>query len=344
MKLFFIFSLTLLLFINVFAVDGFREFAFGDDTKTVMEKGRRLCRFGEVQKDTRWKWKTYLSCTSYQFKKETRVKLFFHFSDDKLVKIYVVSKDIDNYFLIRYPEHNYLVPLIDPKLKKRTANLVDKLVLQDKVHTLGKEYQYTTFFYQGKWEWEYLYEDPRNKKRELKKREVQLKEEAEGGVKGWKKFNFNESDETIKEKLKGMCSSISVFSVGQDKENLICHEFTFTEKKIDLIFLFYNAGLVKIELKLEQEWYQKLLPLLKRKYGKPYVELTQNMLYFPYIEFTKANVVLSYKRNESKNRESWVSLKYLREGYLDGSTPLDNLKLKFDRDGKSEAEEILDNI
>ena len=162
-KFILIFLVFFLLVSNTFAADGYSVFDFGDSLETTLNKGKELCRFGEMKKDTRWLWKSYLDCSGFRFKRGTYVKLFFHFSDDHLVKIYVVSKVIKDYFLIRYPEHNYLVPLMEKKPSKRMKNLADDLIFRDKVHVLGKEYRYLTFFYKGGWEWEYLYEKPRNK-------------------------------------------------------------------------------------------------------------------------------------------------------------------------------------
>ena len=299
------------------AADGFKEFEFGDSVQTTINKGEDLCRFGKEQKNTRWSWISEIECTDYLFNGNIKVKLYFQFADDELVKIYVVSRNIKNYFLIRKPDHNYLVPRSSKDSRKNLANLADQLLFKDKVHQLGDEYRYTTFFFDGQWEWEYYYVNKGYEKSEKDRKNDLLEDESEGGVKGWKKFNFGDQTSVIKEKLQGMCSSLQVTSGQENSEMLLCQDFLFLDKKIVVLFLFQSAELVKIELLLTPDWYETLLPLLKKKYGTPYSELTENRLYYPYIEFPKANIVLNFKRSDNSQTEINLVLKYLKEGYQD---------------------------
>ncbi len=328
------------------AANGFREFEFGDSSKEVMDSGSGICRFGELEKHTRWNWRSQLDCNGYLFKENTRTRLIFQFSDDELVKIYVVSRYIKDYFLIRNPEYNYLLPLNPAESNSSSNNLADRLLLKDKVHYLGKEYRYTTFFYQGKWEWEYLYEKKGNKRDDKDRKEEQLEEEMEGAGIGWSKFKFDESESEIKMKLEGMCSSISVLSGGGDDQLLKCNDYVFLDKKIAVLFYFKESGLMKIELKLTQEWYNILLESLKRKYGFPYLEVGKNDHYYQSIEFPKANVILAYKRDIDVNNSVWLSLKYVKEGYVDEDQFRVQQRKKAvpERLKKTKKERILDSI
>ncbi|MBU2515622.1 hypothetical protein KJ966_30260 [bacterium] len=334
-----------IIFISVFSIlfsgvlsaaNGFREFQFGDSYKEVMDSGKELCKFGELEKHTRWNWKSELDCKGYLFKENTRTRLIFQFSDDELVKIFVVSKDIKDYFLIRNPEYNYLLPLKPSTLNPTSTNLADKLLFKDKVHYLGDEYRYTTFFHKGEWEWEYLYEKKGNQRDDIRRKEKQLEEEMEGGVIGWSKFKFDEPESEIKMKLEGMCSSISVLSGGGVDQLLQCNDYVFLDKKIAVLFFFKESGLMKIELKLTGEWYDLLLESLKRKYGFPYLELDKNDYYYRSIEFPKANVILAYKSGENGNDSVWLSLKYVKEGCEDE----DQVQIQMRQKGKTKPEEL----
>jgi hypothetical protein len=330
---------------HVFAADGFREFDFGESPDEIQKVGRAHCSFGKIEKHTRWEWIKRVDCKGYRFKGKTKARLFFEFSDDELVKVFVVSRVIKDYFLIRYPEFNYRLPLKSPSNHSSISNLADKLILKDKVHRLGDEYRYTTFHYAGKWEWEYMYERKGNPDDERRRRIELLEDEEESGVGGWDKFKFKETEEAIKDKLAGMCSNIKVLS-GSDLGSVTCDDFTFLEKKIGLLFFFDDEGLVKIELKLTPDWYPKLLPLLKRKYGLPFLELKENELFFPAIEFPKANVALAHKKDGAVSKDVWLALKYIRQGYedTDQTTIRQKLKSKPDRAPRSKSEKILDSI
>lgn len=325
------------------AADGFREFNFGDSLASTQKKGEGLCRFGEEKQNTRWTWISETECIDYSFKGKIKVKLLFQFADDELVKIFVISKDIKDYIEFRYSNYNYLVPILDSENKANT-NMSEQRLIQDKVHQLGDEYRYTTFFHNGKWEWEYYYEKKGYRRQELTRREKQLEKENELGVEGWKKFKFGDNTSTLKDKLEGMCSSLEVVSGDDLSEMLTCKEFSFLNQKIDVLFLFQSDALAKIELILDQSMYQTLLPLMKKKYGAPYLELVKNQRYHPYIEFPASNVVLVHKKRDGKVA---TALKYLRTGYKDA----DRFKAKTkdknrssDLPKKGKTEMILDSI
>jgi hypothetical protein len=342
----FAYSLLLCLIWNLaFAADGFREFRFGDSLDTIKNTGQRLCSFGEVTKHSRWPWRTLIDCKGYRFKKDTPVALYFQFADDKLVKIHVVSRDIPNYYLIRYPEFNYLFPKINQSLSASSSNLADRLLFKDKVHQLADEYRYLTFYHEGKWEWEYIYQHKSYVHDEERRVRNLLEEEAEAGVKGWNKFKFNDSQEAIKDKLVGMCSALAVES-GSGVESIKCGDFIFLDTKIEVYFIFETSGLVKIELKLPTDWYDQLSPMLKKKYGLPYLELTNNTLYYPSIEFPEASVVLAYKNGPNAAHGVWLTLKYIKKGYADKDQVSIQKKesKKSDTTPSSKLDRILDSI
>ncbi len=329
-----------------FAVSGFREFKFGDSVETVKKKGEKLCRFGKATKDTRWFWKFHIECSDFKFKRGIKTKLFFQFSEDELVRIRVVSKDIEDYLLVRHPRFRYLVPLPRDESLNTAVNLADELMIKDKVHLIDKGYRYTTFFHDGAWEWEFTYELADFQEEENTREQDQLEEEEEKGLPGWKKFNFSDSHETIKEKVEGLCSSSKTSIDAHGSRVLICHDFHFMDEKIDLLFIFESGMLVKMELRLEKKWYEVLLPMLKQKYGQPFVELGKNKLYFPYIEFPKVGIVLSHRVEESSNKTVWISLKYLKEGYIDSDVLVgdDQAPKTEEKKKKGRSEEIMDSI
>lgn len=328
---------------NVSAAEGFREFRFGDSAATTLRRGEGLCQFSETKQHTRWNWITELECADYPFKRNVSAKILFEFAEDELVKIFVISKNIQNYLLTRYPTHSYLVP-INGDDRKKDVNLAEQRLFRDKVHQLGDEYRYTTFFHEGNWEWEYYYEKGGHQKQESSRRKKQLEKEQEQGVEGWKKFIFGDSTSTIKEKLQGMCTSVEVVSGGNRNEMLTCHEFSFLEKKIPVMFYFQSDVLVKIELSLDRSLFPTLLPLMKKKYGTPYLELEKNQRYYPYIEFPASNVVLVH--NKKGGKVSLV-LKYLHKNYRDADRfevngTKKDAPVKSEKKGRSEK--ILDSI
>ena len=338
--IFFLFSAN-----GILAADGFREFKFGESLDSIQNTGRRLCQFGREVKHTRWPWISRIDCKGYRFKGDIKARLFFEFANDELVKIIVVSKDIKNYLLLRHPEFNYRLPLKTSQEGTGTSNLADALLFKDKVHQLGDEYTYTTFFYEGKWEWEYVYEKSGNREDERRRKKNLLEDEEEAGVSGWDKFKFGESEEVIKGKLEGMCSKIEVVS-GTEIDTVFCSDFTFLNRKIGVFFSFDDTGLAKIELKLTSDRYSELLPLLKRKYGLPFLELEKNEFYYPAIEFPGANVVMAYKRDSGEKGEVWLALKYMKQGYedLDQTTIKEKMKSEQDRVPRTKSERIMDSI
>lgn len=329
---------------HAFAANGFREFRFGDSLDTVRKTGEKLCSFGEVTRHSRWPWRTSIDCRGFAFKRNISALLYFQFAEDKLVRIHVVSTEIPNYFLIRYPEHNYLLPKVRAKSTDAAPNLADRLLLEDKVHKLADEYTYLTFYYEGNWEWEYIYQQKNYPRDEAQRVRELLEEESEAGVKGWNKFKFDDSQEMIKDKLEGMCSALTVES-GSGVEYIKCADFVFLDTKIEIFFFFQGSGLVKIELKLPNDWYEQLLLALKKKYTLPYLELVENPLYYPSIEFPKASVVLAYKSDPGSGKV-WLTLKYLKKGYTDKDQVSDskNEKKKMEEIPSSKQERLFDSI
>lgn len=328
------------------AADGFRVFEFGDDVETVLTKGQSLCRFDEVYKDTRWPWKSYVECRGFDFKDGILVKLYFDFTDMNLVKILVVSKDIPEYKLLRNGDHKYLVPLAQRSDPSSLKNVADRLILRDKVHKLKGEFKYTTFFYNGNWEWEYQFEKPGNEEEEKSRKQEQQEDEKEKGLTGWTKFEFGDSNEKTKQKLEGMCTAIKVISGKQNTEVVRCSDFVFLKNKVTAQFTHQDSKLVKVELLLNSDWYDRLLPLLKKKYGFPYIEVAKSKIYHPYIEFPRVNVVMSHKPDPSLEKPIWVSLVYLQDGYDDVEIEETQSKGKTSPidEKQSALEEIIDSI
>jgi len=302
---------------KVLAVDGFNEFQFGDKPDTVIESGTKKCDFGRITVDSRWIWKSYLSCKNYDFKEGIKATIHFEFSNDELRRIYVVSVDMKDYFLIRYPRYDFLIPIQRDVEKKPLINLADELMVKDKVHKIDKGYKYITFFHKNSWQWEFVFEDYRYIKKDLGKEEDQLEEEAEKGLPNWNDFLFDDDDETIKKKLEGFCSSTKTVAALNKRKVIHCSEFPFMEKKIEVLFSFVNNKLINVELQFEPSWYENLLPLLKRKYGRPYSELEKNNHFYPYIDFPEKNILLIHRIPTTLKKEAVVALIYYKEGYLD---------------------------
>lgn len=313
----FVFFLIIICVSNAFAVDGFNEFNFADDPDTVMNAGRGKCAFGRLVKDTRWIWKSYLNCKNYDFKKGVKATIHFDFSNNELRKIYVVSVDMKDYFLIRHPRHEFLIPIHKPLRKKPLINLADELITKDKVHIIDKGYRYINFFYKGRWEWEFVYQDFKYVKKDIENEEDQLEDEAEEGLTNWNDFALDDDDESIKKKLEGFCKASKTVAALNSRKVIQCSEFPFMNNKIEVLFSFVNNRLVNIELQFEPSWYETLLPLLKRKYGQPYSELEKNDYYYPYIDFPGKNILLIHRITPKTEKKVMVSLIYYKEGYLD---------------------------
>lgn len=243
------FCLVLCFAVNVSGADGFREFDFGDDYETLRNKSRGLCRISALQNDTRWPWISRADCRNYRFGGSAQARLIFFLSEEELAQVYVISKDIENYFLIRPNELNYLIPKNPRDSRSKTMNLADRLLFKDKVHQLGDEYRYTNFYYNGNWEWEYFYELKGFAEDEKRRRRRQLEEEMEGGVEGWSKFRFDESETEIKEKLEGMCTEIKVTSGTGGEELINCFGYEFLDRTIQVRFFFpgWRVGENRVE-------------------------------------------------------------------------------------------------
>lgn len=328
------------------AADGFREFQFGDSPAVVERISRGLCQYGGTIANTRWHWKSRAVCRDYRFKEDTTATLYFFFSEDELTRIHVVSRYIPDYLLLRHSNYQYLTPKTPPAGESQTSsNLADRLLYKDNIHQLGDEYRYITFFHEGRWEWEYIFELKGHAEAEAKRKKEVLEEEAEAGIAGWNQFNFNESQSAVKEKLEGVCSQMEI-NPGTRIDTLWCKEYPFLEEKIDLFLIFASGGLSMIELRLSTEWYETLVPLLKKKYGMPYRELKDNDIYYPSIEFPKANVAMIYKRSSDQKDGLFVVLKYLKRGFEDVDLRWKKGKApgKEDEQARGEKQRILDSI
>jgi hypothetical protein len=304
---------------SALATEGFRVFHFGDSYQTVIGKGESLCEFGPLQQDSRWFWKTTVTCNGFDFKDGVRVNLYLDFSDDRLVRVVVVSGDIADYQLVRRAQerYRYLLP-INPGFKhKPLINLADRLVLEDQVHQLGPGQRYITFHHQGSWEWEFIYEDIEALTRDQVRERRILENEAGQGLAGWNRFVFGDSSETIQIKLEGLCTDMR-FSAGLTRtKSLFCRQFPFVEIRLEAVFHFLEDELVNIELQFPSEWYPILLNELKQKYRQPYLELTENKYYYPYIEFPAKNVILHHFSDPGEDNRIGVALKYHQEGSVE---------------------------
>jgi hypothetical protein len=222
---------------------------------------------------------------------------------------------------------------------------MDEMFFKDNVHYLKGVYRYTTFFYNNRWEWEYLFEEDTFLRDERKRKEERLRKEREAGLSGWSKFKFGETTGKIKEKIRGMCSTMKVKMGTNKRETIRCDRFSFMDRKIDLLFTFSESTLVKIELLLDKSQYQLLLGLLKRKYGPPYRELGENELYYPSIEFPEKNIALYYSKTVSSKTDVGLVLRYTKEGYSDTSQSDANKDSKAKEAGESNrATRWLDSI
>ena len=317
----------------LYAADEFKEFSFGDSSKEVRLAGSRRCQFSEVTHDSRWTWKSYINCTGYHYK-GTKAQIFFEFVKDELVKFSVVSKQIPYYFLVRNPNLVIKTPVTEKKIKKE-LNLADELMLKDKVHVFDESKQLIYFFYQNKWEWELTFFDRLYHKKSHERELDQLQTEVDQGLKEWKGFAFEDPLQMIKDKLGGLCSSTNIRVVGSDQKRKIlqCLEFPFSGEQVTVEFLFSDLTLQQIEVLLETKWYLKLLKPLKKKYGTPYSELEKNPLFYPYLDFTKMNILLAHRYSDDNPDNVIVFLRYIKEGY---SNPDDDQKAIHDekKEGK----------
>ncbi len=328
-----------------YAADGFMDFELGANANKILQVGQKKCVFGSVENDTRWLWKQHLVCDQFLYK-GVRTKLIFEFVDDHLVRIIVLSKDIANYLLLR---NNIDVELLAKSIDSKGSMNSSDIIFQEKVHQFENGQQLTYFYHNGSWEWEIKIEHTKYKEEEQVMKKEQLAEEERKGSKGWHNFVFGDMISETREKAEGLCEALNNDETTylKDKKVMVCYNFPFLQKKIDVRFGFYKAKLVDIELMLQSELYQKLLPLLKQKYGKPYREFADSRSYYPYIIFPKQNISLSYKRNDQKPSEIWVSLKYKKEGYIDPAEEIiieEKKKQKQLPDRMSEDEFIMKNI
>ena len=251
-----------------------------------------------------------------------------------------------DYFLLRYPRYEFLIPIQREAKKKHLTNLADELITKDKVHTIDKGYRYINFFHKGRWEWEFVFKDFKYIKKDIEKENDQLEDEAEEGLTNWNEFAFDDEDETIKKKLEGFCSASKTVAALNTRKVIYCSGFPFMNNKIEVLFSFVNNRLANVELQFEPSWYDTLLPLLKRKYGLPYSELEKNDFYYPYIDFPEKNILLVHRITPGSDKKVIVSLIYYKEGFLDKKELRGEIDTEKTPDEKSRerSNQILDNL
>jgi hypothetical protein len=298
----------------------FLDFAYGDSPEQVREKASGKCRTLPIETDNRWRWRSQMKCENLVYKK-VRTTVYFQFSHQELSRVVVISKNIPNYFLIRNPRNTYLLPRQQSGASDQAeTNLQDKLIFRDKVHYQSPDQKLTYFFYKGNWEWELLFEQSGYHKKERQEIRAQLEKESGKGGKGWKVFQFNNSPREIRGKLEGICSKINLDEkrIFQGIKTLKCRGFSFLDQKISVYFKFYEEKLTTINLVLNPSFYKTVLPLIKKKYGTPYVEFKADADYYPYILFPQDSITLHHKvLSDTVDQGVKLILQYVRKGYVD---------------------------
>ncbi|PCI30421.1 MAG: hypothetical protein COB67_01885 [SAR324 cluster bacterium] len=329
-------------FSNLHALSGFLDFKFGDNPGEIQSIGSKYCQFNQLNQDTRWFWKSTLNCTGFSFK-GVNTNLYFEFFDDELVKVIILSKEIPNYFLIRQRDRALLIPMRPVTGKNQVRNLADDLIFRDQVHQMDTGQKLTQFFYKRSWEWEMIFEDSDYQEINQEKMEDQLDEEEEAGLKGWKEFKFDTPLAKIRKQLEGLCNRLQIEVSAEviGRKNLRCYEFPFIGQKVTMLFSFTDDKMAQIKFLFPASYYQKLLPLLKRKYGIPYTELDQNELYYPYIKFPKVWVTLAH----APQKPQQVYLRYQKEGFRDTEeAKMIQAQQKPTKKIKTNEEVLLDNL
>lgn len=347
-RLFLFFTVFFLFFTELSFSEVFQNFLYGDSPEQVSEKIADQCKVSPVLRDTRWKWRSRIKCRNFLYK-GVETTIHFHFSNDELSRISIFSIDMPNLFLYRKGKSRYLLPRQTKPLRKgESANLIDKLIFQDKVHYQKNGQKLTYFFYKGQWEWELLFESSGYRKEDLKLMKAQLKSEEKKGLSGWKTFHYGQTSREIRTKLEGLCRRIDLdeSAVFQGVKSLICKEFSFLDQKISARFKLYDEKLVTVQLILPVSLYPTLLPLLKRKYGEPYIEYKNDLDYYPYIIFPATSLELTHILL-SGSQQVALSLKYIKKGYID-PIELKKFKKKVNKKSlkkiKTKSEVIMDNI
>jgi len=318
--------------INVYAS---LEYDFGDSPTVVKNRFHNQCSFSTLKTNSQWSWVKTLECTGYKFQR-VLTKLIFEFSDNKLSRVYIVSIDIPNYFLIR-SKNNLLIEKASVTGEKNKSNPYRISLFSDRVHRYENGHVLTYFYYQGKWEWELKMETSGYAEEETEKKRKQLEDEAGKGLSGWANFKFDDEVAKMKENLEGLCTSIEIDNRTylKGKKVMICSDFPFIGKKITLNLVFLDARFVEAILDLAAKDYYTLLPLLKKKYGMPYQEGIETADHYPFIFFTKANITLGYDSGETQKPEPQVQLRYSKEGYFDNSKPIPTIKKTTPPNGKN---------
>ncbi|MBT4287810.1 MAG: hypothetical protein HOD92_10770 [Deltaproteobacteria bacterium] len=304
------------------------QFEFEDSLETIKSKYKGQCVFTKEYEDSQWLWIKKLECKNYKYKR-VNTKLVFEFSADKLVRVHIVSIDINNFFLIRN-RNNLLVSKTGLQFPNKIKGY-SKPLLEDRIHHYENNKTLTYFYYNSNWEWNLVFEDPDYMKEEQQKQKEQVESYQGKGLKGWANFNFNDSVNKVKENLEGLCTTLGIDNKKylSGKKIMTCKQFPFAKKKIDLTLIFKDSKFVEAELNLNASDYDILLPLLKKKYGKPFQEAINTIDHFPFIYFTKLNILMTFQSKTEQDSEKQLILRYSKEGYFDDSKPIPVLQPKI---------------
>jgi len=314
-------SLFLIFFYCLMPILADNQFEFEDSLETIKSKYKGQCIFTKEYEDSQWLWIKRLECKNYQYKR-VNTKLIFEFSSNKLVRVHIVSIDINNFFLIRN-RNNLLVSKTGVQFPNKIKGY-SKSLLKDRVHHYGNNETLSYFYYNNNWEWELVFEDSDYMKDEQQKQEEQVEGYQEKGLKGWANFKFDDSVNKVKENLEGLCTRLGIDNKKylSGKKIMTCKQFPFAKKKIDLNLVFKDIKFVEAELHLKASDYDILLPLLKKKYGKPFQEAINTIDHYPFIYFAKLNILMTFQDKSEQDSEKQLILKYSKEGYFDDSKPV----------------------
>jgi hypothetical protein len=323
-----ILSFYLISFYSLAIGFAFNQFEFEDSPETIKLKYQDQCIFTKQFDDFQWLWGKKLACKNYKYKR-VNTKLIFEFSSNKLVRVHIASVDIKNFFLIR-EKNNLLVSKTGIQFGNKIKGYNNSL-LEDRVHKYENNKTLTYFYYKNNWEWDIVFEDPDYIKEEQQKQKVQIDSYKDKGLKGWANFKFDDSVSKVKENLEGLCSELEIDNKKylSGKKIMNCKQFPFAKEKIDLDLIFKDSKFVEAILHLNRKDYDKLLRLLKKKYGKPYQEAFDTKDHFPFIYFTRFNILLTFQSKPQQDNEKQLILKYSKAGYFDDSEPIPVIQPKL---------------
>lgn len=323
-----ILSFSLILFGSLLTGFAFNQFEFEDSPETITSKYQDQCTFTKQFDDFQWLWIKKLECKNFKYKR-VNTKLIFEFSTNKLVRVHIVSIDIKNFFLIR-EKSNLLVSKKRNQFGSKIKGYNNSL-LEDRIHKYGDHKTLTYFYYKNNWEWDLVFEDPDYVEEERQKQKEQLENYKDKGLKGWANFNFDDTVNRVKENLEGLCAELEIDNKKylSGKKIMNCKQFPFAKEKINLDLVFKDLKFVEAILHLNSQNYKKLLPLLKRKYGKPYQEAFETMDHYPFIYFSRFNILMTFQSKLQSDHEKQLILKYSKVGYFDDSKPIPVIQPKL---------------